>query len=135
MNEKNSEGGAPKKLCILHNEAQALGMESLFEEAGIDFVILKRQDTAGPGVFDRDSPWGVARVAKADFDRAEGLWKEWLAAEPPDIGDDWQRASVSVRGSGAKGWLYVVLGLIASVILVYLFRAYVRPVLPSWLPF
>ncbi len=122
MSEKQKEGNSSKELCTLRNEAEALGMESLFEEEGIDFVILKQQDTAGPGVFDRDGPWGVARVTDADFDRAETLWKEWHEAVPPDIGNDWQQESIPVRGSGARGWFYVILGLIGVVILVYLFK-------------
>ena len=85
-------------------------MTSLFEEEGIDVIIFKRQDTAGPGVFDRDAPWGVARVAESDFDRAKSLWEDWLEAGPPEIGleDGSQRQRSPIQGATWRDRMDVV---------------------------
>jgi hypothetical protein len=117
-----------RELCILRNDVEALGMASLFEEEGIDVIIFKRQDTAGPGVFDRDAPWGVARVAESDFDRAKSLWEDWLEAGPPEIGDDWktaagERETPTKMPPGAAGWMLFLLGVAVGCVAMYFYLA------------
>lgn len=126
MNENSKKDGATRELCELHNDVEALGMESLFNEEGIDVVIFKRQDTAGPGVFDRDAPWGVARVAASDFDRATALWEQWREAGPPEIGDDWKveqpvATDTDRHPPGATGWILFLLGAALGGVVMYLY--------------
>ncbi len=118
------------QLTVAGNEIEARGIASLLASEDVDCVVVPFQDTAYPGVADRERPWGVLRVAAADLARAKELLETWENAEPENLDEAWQRSLSSPTDSETKkpGWPgtpVLIAGLLIGAVLVYLIVTFV----------
>jgi hypothetical protein len=77
-----------QKLLIPDNEAEALALQRLLADHGIQARIQSYHDTAYDGIFQNQKGWGVLLVAEGDLPRARELVAEWRAAAPREL--PWQ---------------------------------------------
>lgn len=128
MNEKQSRILSKEKtvqLVVAGNEIEARTIASLLSSEGMDCVVTPYQDTAYPGVADRERPWGVIRVAATELERAEELLETWKNAEPENLDEAWQRSRQSsadgeVKKAGWPGTPLIIAALLIAAVLGYL---------------
>ena len=118
------------ELCVAGDEIEARSIASLLSSEDVDCVVVPYQDTAYPGVADRERPWGVIRVGETDLTRAKELLETWKEAEPEDLEEAWQRAPASHTDDGAKkpGWQgtpVLIAGLIVLAVLIYFVTTFI----------
>jgi hypothetical protein len=118
------------QLVVAGDEIEARGMASLLSSEGMDCVVVPYQDTAYPGVADRERPWGVLRVAVSDLARAHALLETWKNAEPENLDEAWKRSPPSLTDGEAKkpvwpGTPAIIAGLLIGAVFVYLIMTFV----------
>jgi hypothetical protein len=74
-----------QKLLIPANEAEALALQGVLAEQGIEARIRSYHDSAFDGIFQNQKGWGVLLVAAKDLARAREIVAEWRAAAPRDL--------------------------------------------------
>lgn len=102
------------------DETQALALQAVLTDAGIDCALLNHRDRAYPGIVDRVAGGTEILVASEDADRARALIDEFLAAEPISPEEQAQLASQAPAESAAPGgsgaWFMPALLIFAALI-------------------
>ena len=71
-----------KNLIKPENEAEAIVLQAILKQHGIQAKIVSFHDTAYDGLFQHQYGWGVIRVPESDYARAEQIVREWQGAAP-----------------------------------------------------
>ena len=71
-----------KNLIKPENEAEAIALQAILKQHGIQAKIVSFHDTAYDGLFQHQYGWGVIRVPESDYARAGEIIKEWKGAVP-----------------------------------------------------
>jgi hypothetical protein len=113
------------QLVVAGNEIEARGIASHLSSEDMDCVVAPYQDTAYPGIVDRERPWGVVRVAATDLEQAKELLETWKDAEPENLDEAWKRSlqfptDGEVKKAGWQGTPLVIAALLIVAVLVYL---------------
>lgn len=74
-----------KNLVKPENEAEAIAMQAILAQHGIQAEIVSFHDTAYDGLFQHQYGWGVIKVRESDYLEALRIIKEWKEAAPEDI--------------------------------------------------
>jgi len=81
-----------KELFVPKNESEARSIESFLASEGVECAVVPFQDTAYPGITDRNRPWGSIRVPAQDLDRAKALLEAYQASEPENVEEVFDKA-------------------------------------------
>ena len=71
-----------KNLIKPENEAEAIALQAILKQHGIQAKIFSFHDTAYDGLFQHQYGWGVIRVPESDYARAGEIIKGWKGAVP-----------------------------------------------------
>ena len=109
------------------NEADALGVEAMLRDEGIECVVLRYGDSAYPGIVDRGRPFGVVKVAESHAARARLLVDGWRGAVPEDLEQAFERAGApGDLSEGQPAGRKLAVGLLLLLVLGFLVLSIVR---------
>jgi hypothetical protein len=74
-----------KNLIKPANEAEAIAMQSILSQHGIQAKIVSFHDTAYDGLFQHQYGWGVIKVKESDYSQAQQIIQEWQGAAPAEV--------------------------------------------------
>lgn len=74
-----------KRLIQPANAAEADIIKKVLEENNISVQVDSFHDTAYDGLFQLQRGWGVIRVPKQDYERAQQILEDWQASTPQDL--------------------------------------------------
>jgi hypothetical protein len=74
-----------KNLVKPENEAEAIALQAILEQHGIQAKIVSFHDTAYDGLFQSQYGWGVIKVKEADYLLAQSIVTEWIESSPDAV--------------------------------------------------
>lgn len=74
-----------KNLIKPDNEAEAIALQAILEQHGIQAEIVSFHDTAYDGLFQHQYGWGVIKVQESEYLQAQQIIQEWKEAAPEKI--------------------------------------------------
>ena len=78
-------GKGMKNLLKPDNEAEAIALQAILKQHGIQAKIVSFHDTAYDGLFQHQYGWGVIKVPESDYPRARQIIQEWKGAAPEKV--------------------------------------------------